>query len=378
MDLEYDQSHLLLRDSAERLLRERYDYRAYQKIASSEAGWSADLWAEFAKLGWLGLPFPEEDGGSGGGAVEVAILMEAFGKALVVEPFLPTVIMAGGVVADLGTPAQRQEILPAVIDGKLRLALASGEGTHVAAKPSGSGYVLSGEAKAVLGAPMADRLLVAARLPAGTEGVFIVPVNARGLVIRPFRTIDGLRAADLAFGDVSIANAALLAGQDDASAALARVLERAIVAASADAVGAMAAMVDATVEYAKQRVQFGQPIARFQVIQHRLVYMKIREEEARASCRLATLSLDGAAAHRARAVSGAKAKVGHAGRTVAQEAIQLHGAIGTTNELSIGAYAKRLLAYEARFGTTRAHLRRYAGAMSDPALAGAGLLLDGG
>ncbi len=238
--------------------------------------------------------------------------------------------------------------------------------------------MLSGEATSVLGAPMAERLLVAARLPAGTDGLFIVPASAHGLTVRPFRTVDGLRAADLTLAGVAVPKSALLGGREDAGAALAKAFDRAIAAVSADTVGAMAAMVTATVEYTKQRIQFGQPLAKFQVIQHRLVHMKIKEEEARASCRLAMLSLEGPAAQRTRAVSGAKAKIGRAGRAVAQEAIQLHGAIGTTNELSMGAYAKRVLAYEARFGTTRTHLRRYATAMSDAALAGAGLLLDAG
>ena len=378
MNLEYDEAHLLLRDSAERFLRERYDYRAHQKIAGSEAGWSAEMWAEFAKLGWLGLPFAEDDGGSGGGAVEVAILMEAFGRSLVVEPFLPTVILAGGLVAELGSPSQRQDILPAVIEGKLRLAVAAGEQAEVTATARGGDYVLSGEAASVVGAPMAERLVVAARLPAGTVGMFIVPANSHGLTVRPFRTVDGMRAGDITLADVTVPKSDLLGGREDAGPALAKGVDRAIAASSADTVGAMAAMVAATVEYTKQRVQFGQPLAKFQVIQHRLVHMKIKEEEARASCRLATLSLEGPGAQRTRAVSGAKAKVGRAGRAVAQEAIQLHGAIGTTNELSIGAYAKRVLAYEARLGSTRAHLRRYAAAMSDTALAGAGLLLDAG
>jgi hypothetical protein len=382
MDLEYDQSHLIVRDSAERFLRERYDYRTYQKIAGSESGWSAEMWAEFAKLGWLGLPFAEAEGGSGGGAVEIGLLMEAFGKALVVEPYLPTVVWGGGLVADLGTPEQRGEILPALIEGRLRLAVVAGEGAgvgdgaEVEATARGGDYVLSGEVKSVLAAPMADRLLVAAWLPSDTEGVFIVPANAKGLVVRPFRTTDGRRASDVTLSDVHVGKAALLGGREDATAVLAKTLDRVIGAASAEAVGAMAAMVAATVEYAKSRVQFGQPLAKFQVIQHRLVQMKVREEEARASCRLAALSLDGSPAHRMRAVSGAKAKVGRCGRAVAQEAIQLHGAIGTTNELSVGAYGKLILAYEARFGTTRAHLRRYAAAMADADLAGAGLLLD--
>lgn len=376
MDLEYEPSQLILRDSAERFLRECYDYRVHQKIVHDEAGWSAEMWAEFAGLGWLGLPFAEDDGGSGAGAVEIAVLMEAFGRALVVEPYLPTVVMAGGLVGDLGTPAQCRAILPAVSEGRLRLAVAAGESAHVTAAPRGGGYLLSGDASSVPGAPMAETLLVAARMPGGTTGVFLVPATAVGLVARPFRTADGMRAADLTLSDVKVAMGDLLGGTEDAGAALERMLDRAIAAASADAVGAMAALVAATVDYGKTRVQFGQPIARFQVVQHRLVQMKIREEEARASCRLATLSLAGDAAHRVRAVSGAKAKIGRCGRSVAQEAIQLHGAIGTTGELAVGAYAKRLLAYEARFGSTRAHLRRYAEVMGDPALAGAGLLLD--
>ncbi len=376
MDLEYEPSQLILRDSAERFLRERYDYRAHQRIAGSEAGWSAEIWAEFADLGWLGLPFAEEDGGSGAGSVEVAVLMEAFGRALVVEPYLPSVVMAGGLVVDVGTRAQRAAVLPALIEGRLRLAVAAGEGARVIATRRGDGYVLSGEAASVLGAAMAGTILVAAQLPSGSAGVFIVPAGTAGLVVRPFRAADGMRVADLTLSDVKVAKGDLLGDAEDAGTALERMLDRAIAAVSADAVGAMAALVAATVDYGKTRVQFGQPIARFQVVQHRLVQMRIREEEARASCRLATLSLGGDAAHRRRAVSGAKAKIGRCGRSVAQEAIQLHGAIGTTGELSVGAYAKRILAYEARFGSTRAHLRRYAEAMSDPALAGAGLLLD--
>lgn len=377
MDLQYDSTHLMLRESAQRLLRDRHDHRMFQTIAASEHGWSPALWAAFAEMGWLGLPFAEDDGGSGGGAIEIAVLMEEFGRALVVEPFLPTVVLGGGLVAALGTTAQRQAILPAVAAGTLRLALAYDEkNVAITAQPRDNEYILAGEIEAVLGAPQAETLLVAARLPSGTAGVFIVPAGTRGLVVRPHRTVDGARAADLTLADVTLPPTALLGGTADAGDALARVLQHAVAAVSADAVGAIQAMVAATVDYTKARVQFGQPIAKFQVIQHRLVEMKVREEEARASCLLATLSLDGPPAQRIRAVSGAKAKIGRCARAVAQEAVQLHGAIGTTNELSLGAYAKRLMAYEIRFGSTREHLRRYAAVIADPALAGAGLLLD--
>ena len=374
MDLQYDTEHTILRDGAEKYLAGRYDYRTYQKIAESEAGWDSDVWTEFAELGWLGLPFADEDGGIGGGPVEVAVLMETLGKSLVLEPYVPTVILGGGIVSALGSPSQRQLILPAVAEGKLRLAFAiEDRGTPVQAKKASGGYVLSGAKKMVLGAPMADTILVSAKMGGGV-GVFVVPAETRGLVVRPYRMVDGGRAADIEMVDVSLPSSALLGNNESAGATIELTIHRAIGALSADAVGAISSLVAATVEYTKTRVQFGQPLAKFQVLQHRMVDMKVKEEEARASCLFATLSLDGPTDRRARAVSGAKAKIGRAGRSVSQSAIQLHGAIGTTNELSIGGYTKRLIAYELLFGSTREHLRRYASIISDPAVASAGLL----
>lgn len=377
MHLQHDSTQLMLRDTAERFLGERYSYRTFQSIAASDQGFSADIWAEFARLGWLGLPFAERDGGAGGGAVEVAILMEAFGRALVLEPYLATVVIGGGLVSALGTAAQRADTLPAVAAGKLRLAAVLPNGAPtVAATPQSAAFTLAGAHTAVLSAGAADTLLIAARLPAGGTGVFAVPAATRGLTVRSYRTVDGGRSADLELADVTVPAASLLGDNEDAAEAIAAVADRAIAAAGADAVGAIAAMVAATVDYAKARVQFGQPIAKFQVIQHRLVRMKVSEEEARASALLATLSLSGSPERRARAVSGAKAKVGRSARFVAQNAIQTHGAIGTTRELALGAYARRLMAYEIQFGATREHLRRYAAAIGDPARAADGLLLD--
>lgn len=374
MDLQYDTEHTILRDGAEKFLAGRYDYRAYQKISESETGWSSDIWREFAELGWLGLPFADEDGGIGGGPVEVSVLMETFGKSLVLEPYVPTVILGGGIVSALGSAAQRQSILPAVAEGKLRLAFAIEDaGTPAQAKKTSGGFALSGAKKMVIGAPMAETILVSAQIGNGI-GVFVVPVGTRGLVIRPYRTVDGGRAADIEMVDVALPSSALLGDNEAAQDAIDLTIHRAIAALSSDAVGAMSALVSATVDYTKTRVQFGQPLAKFQVLQHRMVDMKVKEEEARASCLFATLSLDGPADRRARAVSGAKAKIGRASRSVSQSAIQLHGAIGTTNELSVGGYTKRLIAYEIVFGSTREHLRRYAQIMSDPAVASQGLL----
>lgn len=377
MNLEYTTEQKLLRESAGKFLAGRYDYKSYQKLSEGERGWSAETWAEFAQLGWLGLPFSEEQGGIGGGAIEVAILMEAFGRSLVLEPYVPTVVLGGGLVAVLGSQEQRGSILGPLIEGRMQLAFAHQDGAAaVKARRSGPNYVISGTKKAVIGAPSADQLLVSAALGEDAAGVFVLPKSARDLALRTYTMVHGARAADIDFADVAVPSSALLGGNEDAAAAIDKVIDRVIAALSADAVGALAAIVATTVDYTKTRVQFGQPIAKFQALQHRMVDMKIREEEARASCLFATLSLDGPAAQRSRAVSGVKAKIGRCARSVHQAAIQLHGAIGTTNELSLGAYAKRLLAYEALFGTTREHLRRYAALISDPGVSAMGLLHD--
>ena len=376
MDLRYATEHVILRDSIEKFLGERYDYRFVQKVAASETGWNREIWGEFAKLGWLGLPFAPEDGGNGGGAVELAILMEAFGKHLVIEPYLATVVLGGGLIAALGSTAERQAMLPAVMEGECHLAFAHEErDVPTQAQRTSGGYLLRGGKKVVLGGSSADTLLVSARLGDDRFGIFVLPRGTRGLTVRPYRMVDGSRAADVDLTDASVPSAALLGSNEDAGDAVETVIHRAIAALSADAVGAIGAMVKATVDYAKTRVQFGQAIANFQALQHRMVRIKIKEEEARAAALFATLSLDGPAAIRARAVSGAKAKIGRCARFVHQDAIQLHGAIGTTDELALGGYAKRLLAYELLFGSTREHLRRYGAIIANPQVAATGLLM---
>ena len=378
VDLGYDTEQVILRSSAEKFLTERYDYAAFRRSSESDAGFDRELWSEFARLGWIGLPFAPDDGGSGGGAVELAILMEAFGRHLVIEPYLATVVLGGGLLARLGSPAQRAAILPAVIEGRHFLAFANDDaGAPARAQRRGTGYVLHGAKRMVLGGPMADTLLVSAQLAADRLGVFVVPKDTEGITVRSARLVDGRRAADVTLAEVAMPQSTLLGGNEDAGMIVEAVIQQAIAASSADAVGAIAAMVKATVDYTKTRVQFGQPLAGFQALQHRMVRMRIAEEEARASSLLATLSLEGPPEARVRAVSGAKAKIGRCARHVHQEAIQLHGAIGTTSELSLGAYAKRLIAYEILLGSTRAHLRRYALTIGDPEIAARGLVMSG-
>lgn len=375
MRLQTDTEQTILCDAVERFLAERYGYRRVREIVDRESGWDADAWRSFAELGWLGMPFSVEDGGSGAGAVETAILMEAFGKNLVPQPYLATIVLCGGLIAALAEGAERRERLAPVIAGEGLLAFADDDGPRAtAAERSSTGYMLSGSKRLVLAAPNAGTIFVSASLRHGKLGVFVVPVQTPGLTIHPCKLVDGSRAADIEFGDVSLPGTALLGNNTDAGAAIEAVREQAVVALCADAVGAIAALVAATTEYAKTRAQFGQPIGKFQALQHRLVQLKIREEEARASCLFATLSLGSTTIERRRAISGAKAKIGHCARFVYQNAIQLHGAIGTTEELSIGAYAKRLMAFETLFGSTRAHLRRYAGFIAQPGLAAKGLL----
>jgi hypothetical protein len=375
LNLQYDTEQVILRDSANAFLRDHYDYKTHRRLAASDAGMSPELWREFAQLGWLGLPVSTEDGGVGGGPVETAILMEAFGRFLVIEPYLETVLLGGGLISALGTAAERKALLEPVMEGKSLLAFAPDDQTApITATSTSHGFVLSGARKLVLGAALADQLLVSAQLDGDRPGVFVVPKTARGLTMRPVRLVDGRRAADIELNNVEVPANALLGGNDNAGAAIASIVDRTIAALSADAVGAIATMVSATVDYTKTRVQFGQPIAKFQALQHRMVRMRVAEEEARAFALFATLALDGPAEQRARAISGAKAKIGRSARFVHQTAIQLHGAIGTTDELSLGAYAKRLLAYEALFGPTREHLRRYGALMAKPDLAAEGLL----
>lgn len=376
VDLRYATEHVILRESAEKFLTERYDYRMVQKIAASETGWNREIWGEFAKLGWLGLPFAPEDGGNGGGAVELSILMEAFGKHLVIEPYLATVVLGGGLVAVLGSAAERQAMLPAVIDGQCHLAFAHEErDVPTRAHRTSGGYLLRGGKKVVIGGPSADMFLVSAQLGDNRLGIFVLPRETRGLTVRPYRMVNGSRAADVDLTDVTVPPPALLGGNEDAGEAIETVIQRAIAALSADAIGAIGAMVKATVDYAKTRVQFGQAIANFQALQHRMVRIKIKEEEARAAALFATLSLEGPAPLRARAISGAKAKIGRCARFVHQDAIQLHGAIGTTDELALGGYAKRLIAYELLLGSTREHLRRYGAIIANPQIAATGLLM---
>ncbi len=373
MDLSYSEEQILLQDSARRFLAGEYGANKRQEIAASGTGMDAGIWQKFAELGWLALPFPEDDGGLGGGAVETALLMEMFGAALVTEPYLATVSLAGKLVERLGSAAQR-EYLQGVCAGSSLLAFAHAEpgaGNHPAhvaltARPAGGGWVLEGRKTAVLGGASADMFVVSARLSGGIQdrsgiALFLLPAAAAGVDALGYTSVDGRAFADVTFSGVTLDGGARLAEGEAAIAAIEAVLDNALVALCADALGAMSVLVDATVEYAKTRVQFGRPIGNFQALQHRMAEMAVLREEARSALLLGVLKADAAPAERARAASAAKAKLGRCARFIGQQAVQIHGGMGVTEELNIGAYFKRLTVFEILFGNTEFHLRRYAG-----------------
>ncbi|MFZ5913529.1 MAG: acyl-CoA dehydrogenase family protein [Pseudomonadota bacterium] len=375
MDFTFTEEQSLLRNSVQRFIQDKYAFETRKKIVASPEGWSTDNWRGFAELGLLGIPFTEEYGGMGGGAVETMIIMEEFGKGLVVEPYLQTVVLCGGLIDRLGTEAQKKELLPKIASGELVLALAYAEpqgrfnlaDLTCRAQKSGDGYVLTGNKAVVMAAPWADKLLVTARTSHGQrdrDGVslFIVDRNAKGLDCRDYPTLDGGRASEISFDDVKIQTDALLGQEGKTLAAIEEAADRAIAALSAEAVGCMRVLTHATVEYCKTRKQFGQPIGNFQVLQHRMADMFIECEQSLSITYMVNLKLEESAQERARAASAAKVQIGKSGRFVGQQAVQLHGGMGMTDELNIGHYFKRLTMIDAQFGNVDFHLKRFAAA----------------
>jgi len=381
MDFQYTEEQQLLADSVARLIDKRYDFESRQRIVASPAGHSAEAWNDLAGLGLLSLPFAEADGGYGGGAVDLISTMESIGAGLVVEPLLSTLAPAGLLVAQLGSDAQRAALLPSVIDGSLKLAFAHGERdarytlsrVDTRATRSGDGWVLDGEKAVVLHAPLADRLVVSARTGGAAAdeagiGLFVVDARAAGVTMKTFRTVDNLRAADVSFAGAKLPADAVLGDPGAAFAAIDEAVDFAIVLLCAEAVGAMRYANQATLDYLKTRKQFGVPIGSFQALQHRMVDMTISAEQARSITWLACAKVDAAArgeadpVERRRVVSAAKVKVADACRHVGQEAIQLHGGMGMTQEMKVSHTFKRLTMIAQQFGDAEHHLERFAAA----------------
>jgi alkylation response protein AidB-like acyl-CoA dehydrogenase len=373
MDLTLSDEQRMLRESAERFVAETYSADHRRRLANDPLGFSAEIWKQFAELGWLALPIAEAHGGLGGGAVEIGILMEAFGRGLVSEPYLSTVVIGAALIAECGGEAQQQALLPRIADGSLYLAFAHSERAArfdlaevaTSAKRTPEGWRLNGGKTVVLDGNAAGQIIVSARV-AGDHGasgklcLFLVPADAPGLIKRDFPRLGGGRACNLELRDVSLPLDALLGDGSDALPAIEAVVDRAMAALGAEAVGIMQTLLDQTLEYTKIRKQFGRPLSANQVIRHRLADMAMNCDEARSMALRAALMIDAEPVARGRAASGAKAKIGKCARFVAEQSVQLHGAMGVTEELDIGSYFKRLLAFDTLFGGSAHHYRRHA------------------
>jgi alkylation response protein AidB-like acyl-CoA dehydrogenase len=369
MNFDYTEEQQQLADSVRRYLANAYDFDKRKAIVRSDTGISDAVWATFAELGLTALALPEADGGFGGGAVDLMAPLEACGEALVVEPLIETVGLGARMVARAGSAAQREALLRGVADGSVRLAFAGLEpGRRYALDPqttqaraADGGWVLDGDKTVVIGAPSASRLIVSARTAAGAS-LFVVDPQAAGVRLSACRTVDGQRAADVSFSGVRLPADALLGADGAALPVIEEAVDFATALLCADAVGAMKHAIDATLEYTKNRKQFGVAISSFQVLQHRMVEMYISCEQARSMAILAAARVDGStdAAERQRAVSMAKVKIADVARLISQESVQLHGGMGMTEEMKVSHTFRRLTMIAQRFGDADHHLERYA------------------
>ena len=376
MDFEYTDEQRLFSETLRKFLNTGYGFDARAKIISSSAGFSEDVWAAMAEMGILGVPFDAEHGGFGGNTVDMMVVMEALGEALVVEPYLATVGLGGRFIARGGTAAQQKQILPSLIAGKTKMAFAQTEPgaryelarVSTRATPSGDGWVLEGDKRAVLHGGCADLLVVSART-AGAEGdahgisVFLVERGAPGVTVSEYRGLDNLRLADVRLSGVRVARAGLLGAEGGGWSLIEEVVDYATALVCAEAVGAIKYAHDATLDYLKTRRQFGVPIGSFQALQHRMVDILIAYEQARSIACLACVKVETAdGAERRRIVSAAKIKIADAARHVSQEAVQLHGGMGMTEELKISHTFRRLTTIAQAFGDADHHLARFAAA----------------
>lgn len=373
MDFNLNKEQELLRDGLGKFLATRYDLEKSRTAAKLGPGWQPEIWRGLAdELGILGAAFPESVGGIGGGPVEIMVIAEELGRALVIEPFVDTVVVAGGLLQRADHPAAAA-LLERIAEGSAIVALAATEpdtGAHAVSTTAvrdGDDWVLTGHKIVVTAAPLATHLLVTARTSGETDdphgvSLFLMEFDPSappsGVEVHGYRTIDDRRGADLVLDGLRLPAEALLA--EEARSSLAQARDEGAAAVCAEAVGAMRKVLSDTVEYCKQRQQFGQPIGNFQVLQHRMVDMYMELEQSVAAVYLAVLNLQAEPHGRARAVSAAKATIGRAARFIGQNAVQLHGGMGMTEELAIGHYFKRLTALQYEFGSTDEHRTRYA------------------
>ena len=372
MDFTFNEEQSLIQDQVDQFILKEYDWETRQSLSHSDLGFGQENWQKFAELGWLGISVSEDSGGFGGSAIESMLIMEAFGKGLVVEPFLETMIMSGGILDDHGSAEQKSSLLEPAIAGNMQLALAYAEPQSrfnlsdvvTEAKADGDNFTLNGYKSVVMNGPSANKIIVSARtsgsqLDENGITLFVIDSEASGLNKANYKTVDGRRASDLTIENVSVSRDDIVGELDSGYEILDSAIDKAILAISAEAVGAMEVLYKTTVEYTKTREQFGTAIGKFQVLQHRMVDMFMEYEQCKSLLYMATMKHEEGAVDSKKAISGLKYQVGKAGKFIGQQAVQLHGGMGVTDELNVGHYFKRLTTVGTIFGNTDYLLKNY-------------------
>ena len=372
MNFELSEEQKMIQQSVERFVQENYDLTNRVKISSEDPGYSQEYWTAMAELGWLGLAFSEEEGGFGGNQIDTLVLMEQFGKGLVLEPFLANIVLGGGAIKRGGSPAIKESILPNLIEGNLQVTLAYAEeqsrfdieDVATAAREDGSHFIINGKKSMVLNAESADKIVVVTRTSGSQvdeDGIslFLVDASSKGVERENFPTVDGLRASEITFTDVEVPSGNLIGEKDKGFSILQAVVNDAILALSAEAVGAMEVLYKDTVEYTQQREQFDHPLSDFQVLQHRMVDMFMEYEQCKSLLLRATMETVQDPILAQRTVHALKHLIGKSGIFVGESAVQLHGGMGVTEELRIGHFFKRLLVIDSQFGNSDFHLDKF-------------------
>lgn len=372
MDFRVSEEQSMLADSVAKFMQNDYDFETRQKIADSELGYSLDLWRTYAELGWTAVPFDEADGGLGGGPVELMLMMEQFGRSLLVEPFLANIVLAGGILRRAASATQKAQWLTPVINGELQVALAFAEpqarfdinNIATTATATDDGYLINGNKSLVLNGGSAKLLIIPARTSGGQEDtsgitLFAIAADNDGIERKAYKTVDAQQAAEIQLRNVKIPESAVLGNLDDGFATLQSVIDEATLAVCAEAVGIIRTMHDKTVEYTKNRVQFGVPIGSFQALQHRMVDTLMACEQSQSLLLWSTIANDSDAMEARQSIHALKHQIGTAGIHVGKEAVQLHGGMGVTWELDIAHYFKRLTAIALLFGNADYHLDKY-------------------
>ena len=372
MDFTFNEEQTLIQGQVEQFIQRDYDWESRQSLISTDSGYSLDNWNTFADLGWLGISLSDDSGGFGGSSIDTMILMEEFGKGLVLEPFLETVVMCAELIDKAGTSEQKKDVLTSVVEGRIQLALAYAEpqsrfnlaDVMTEAKLESDNFILNGFKSVVMNGPNANKFIISARTSGGQRdesgiSLFLVDAEVSGLSSRDYQTVDNRRASELTLESVVIPRSCLIGELDEGFMVLDAAIERSILAISAEAVGAMEVLYKTTVEYTKTREQFGTPIGKFQVLQHRMVDMFMEYEQCKSLLYMATMKHDEDSADAKKAISGLKYQVGNASKFIGQQSVQLHGGMGVTDELNVGHYFKRLTTIGTIFGNSDYHLKKY-------------------